>query len=126
MTIPEAAQLLIEVSGIGNHGGIFLLDMGNPVKILDLAKDMIKLAGLKLDVDMKIKFIGLKQGEKITEDLTNENERLDKTSNVKIYKLDIVKEQFNHTDFDIEELRQLAIEMDIEKMLGKLKKMAGC
>jgi FlaA1/EpsC-like NDP-sugar epimerase len=125
MTISEAAQLVVEVGAIGNNGEIFLLDMGKPIKIFDLAKDMIKLAGLKLDVDMKIKFIGLKPGEKMTEDLTNEYEKLCKTINSKIYKLENLKEIYSLTDADVEDLRQLAIEMDIERLIEKLHKIVG-
>jgi FlaA1/EpsC-like NDP-sugar epimerase len=70
MTIPEAVQLVLQASAIGNSGELFLLDMGQPVKIVDLARDMIKLSGFEPDVDIPIVFTGLRPGEKIFEELT--------------------------------------------------------
>ena len=70
MTIPEAVQLVLQASAIGNSGELFLLDMGQPVKIIDLARDMIKLSGFEPDIDIAIVFTGLRPGEKIFEELT--------------------------------------------------------
>ena len=64
MTIPEAVQLLIQAGAMGNGGEILMLDMGEPIKILDLARDLIRLSGLELDKDIKIDFTGLEPGEK--------------------------------------------------------------
>jgi FlaA1/EpsC-like NDP-sugar epimerase len=125
MTISEAAQLVIEVGGIGNNGEIFLLDMGKPVKIVDLAKDMIKLAGLKVNKDIKIKFIGLKPGEKITEVLTNENEILEPTINSKIFKVKTKKKIPSYKKYDMEKLKNLAIDLENEELVKKIKKMVG-
>lgn len=69
MTIPEAAQLVIQAGAIANGGEIFILDMGESIKILDLAKDLIKLSGLEPNVDIKIEFVGLRPGEKLYEEL---------------------------------------------------------
>ena len=63
MTIPEAAQLVIQAGGMAEGGEIFVLDMGKPVKMVDLARDLISLSGYKPDVDIKIKYIGLRPGE---------------------------------------------------------------
>jgi len=69
MTIPEAAQLIIQAGALGERGEIFLLDMGDPVKIIDLAKDMIRLSGLTLGEDIDIKIVGARPGEKLREEL---------------------------------------------------------
>ncbi|MCS6803931.1 MAG: nucleoside-diphosphate sugar epimerase/dehydratase [Acidobacteriota bacterium] len=69
MTIPEAAHLVIKAGSLGEHGDIFVLDMGEPIRIVDLAKDMIRLSGLKPDEDISIEFIGLRPGEKLFEEL---------------------------------------------------------
>jgi FlaA1/EpsC-like NDP-sugar epimerase len=69
MTIPEAAQLVIQAGALGSKGEIFLLDMGDPVKIVDLARNLIELLGLVPDKDVSIKFTGLRPGEKMDEEL---------------------------------------------------------
>lgn len=74
MTIPEASQLVIQAGALGKGGEVFVLDMGEPVKIIDLAKDLIKLSGLKLNEDIDIEIIGLRPGEKLFEELLNDNE----------------------------------------------------
>lgn len=74
MTIPEAVQLVIQAGSIGTGGEVFVLDMGEPVKILDLAKDLIKFSGLKLGEDIDIEITGLRPGEKLYEELLNDNE----------------------------------------------------
>jgi FlaA1/EpsC-like NDP-sugar epimerase len=74
MTIPEAVGLVLQTSVIGQGGEIFVLDMGSPVKIVDLARQMIQLSGLQPDVDIEIKFTGLKPGEKLYEELQHHTE----------------------------------------------------
>ncbi|QDC97802.1 polysaccharide biosynthesis protein [Candidatus Methylopumilus universalis] len=83
MSIPEAAQLVIQASLMGKGGQIFLLDMGEPVKITNLAKDMIKLSGFN-EIDIKIKFTGLRPGEKIYEELLSEGEVIMPTTHPKL------------------------------------------
>ncbi len=85
MTIPEAVQLVIQAGAMAKGGEIFVLDMGQPVKILDLAKDLIKLSGLEPDKDIKIKFIGLRPGEKLYEEVLMADEGLKKTAHEKIF-----------------------------------------
>lgn len=84
MTIPEAAQLLIQASAFGLGGEIFVLDMGEPVKIVDLARNMIIFSGLQPDVDIKIEFSGLRPGEKIFEELLFDYESTVPTHHPKI------------------------------------------
>ena len=92
MTIPEAAQLVLQAGAIGESGSIFVLDMGTPVKIVDLARNLIRLAGFEPDVDVKIDFCGLRPGEKLYEELTmtEEAESLHTTCHDKIMVLDPV------------------------------------
>jgi FlaA1/EpsC-like NDP-sugar epimerase len=84
MTIPEASQLVMQAGAIGRGGEIFILDMGEPVKILDLATQMILRNGLKPDEDIQIKFTGIRPGEKLYEELSATNEQTRPTSHEKI------------------------------------------
>ncbi|MCC6557918.1 MAG: polysaccharide biosynthesis protein [Polyangiaceae bacterium] len=84
MTIPEATQLVLQTGALGSHTDIFVLDMGEPVKIVDLARDMIELSGLRPDVDIKIEFTGLRPGEKLFEELLLDGEAYDATPHPKI------------------------------------------
>lgn len=86
MSIPEACQLVLQAGALGNGGEIFVLDMGEPVKIVDLAREMIRLAGMKEGVDLKILFTGLRPGEKLYEELFSDQEACDSTSHAKIKK----------------------------------------
>jgi FlaA1/EpsC-like NDP-sugar epimerase len=84
MTIPEATQLVLQAGAMGEGGEIFILDMGEPVKILDLAKEIITLWGLKPYEDIDIVFTGLRPGEKLFEELDTAEERVEKTKHQKI------------------------------------------
>ncbi|MPN22098.1 UDP-N-acetyl-alpha-D-glucosamine C6 dehydratase [bioreactor metagenome] len=85
MTIPEAAQLVIQAGAMARGGEIFVLDMGKPVKIADLARDLITLSGLKPDVDIKIEYVGLRPGEKLYEELLMDEVALTSTEHKKIF-----------------------------------------
>ena len=85
MTIPEAAQLVLEAGAMAHRGQIFVLDMGEPVKILDLAENLIRLSGLEPYKDIEIREIGLRPGEKLYEELLIKSETLSKTDNEKIF-----------------------------------------
>lgn len=84
MTIPEACELVLEAGIMGNGGEIYVFDMGEPVKIVELAKRMIQLSGKKLDEDIKIVFTGLREGEKLYEELLNNSEEVKITHHPKI------------------------------------------
>ena len=105
MTIPEAVQLVLEAGAIANGGEIFVLNMGEPVKIYDLACDLIKLSGYEPNVDIQIVFTGLRPGEKLFEEISMENEDMIKTSNDKIF---IVKPM----EFDATKLAQKIKELE--------------
>ena len=85
MTIPEAAQLVIQAGAIAKGGEIFVLDMGSPVKIVDLARDLITLSGYKPDIDIKIEYTGLRPGEKLYEELLMDEVALTSTEHDKIF-----------------------------------------
>ena len=84
MTIPEASRLVIQAGAIGQSGQILLLDMGEPVRIVDLATDMIRLSGLRVGEDIAIEFVGLRPGEKLYEELHIPGEQLLPTCHPKI------------------------------------------
>jgi FlaA1/EpsC-like NDP-sugar epimerase len=84
MTIPEAVSLVLQCGKYSNKGEIFVLDMGEPVKIVDLAKELIRLSGLIPDQDIKIEFTGIRKGEKLYEELMHEKEEKLKTPNDRI------------------------------------------
>ena len=84
MTIPEAAQLVLQAFSIGKGGEVFVLDMGEPVKIVDLARNLILLSGLQPDREIKIQFTGVRPGEKLFEELNLQDEHLVPTSHSKI------------------------------------------
>lgn len=86
MSIPEASQLVLQAGSMGEGGEIFVLDMGEPVKIVDLAREMIRLAGLVVDRDIKITFTGLRPGEKLFEELFSDKEAFEFTHHGKIRK----------------------------------------
>ena len=101
MTIPEAAQLVLQAGGIARSGSIFVLDMGEPVRIMDLAQKLIRAYGYEPNVDMPIKIIGLRPGEKLYEELLMDSERdkMTKTAHKKIFVANVDKvteEQYRH------------------------------
>jgi FlaA1/EpsC-like NDP-sugar epimerase len=85
MTIPEAAQLVMQAGAMAKGGEIFILDMGEPVKIIDLAHDLIRLSGYTPDEDVDIKITGLRPGEKLFEELLLSEEGLEQTPHNKIH-----------------------------------------
>ena len=130
MTIPEAAQLILQAGAMGQGGEIFLLDMGSPIKIVDLARDLIRLSGFEPDVDIPIEFIGLRPGEKLYEELITEGEGIVPTEHQKIMVLrpeypDAAEMEARHARMlrDVEELAALAEARAGDGIREKLKAM---
>jgi FlaA1/EpsC-like NDP-sugar epimerase len=108
MTIPEASRLVIQAGAIGQSGQILVLDMGEPVRIVDLAADMIRLSGLRVGEDVAIEFVGLRPGEKLFEELHIPGERLLPTSHPKIIVADRKRADVEDMQGVIDQLERLA------------------
>ena len=102
MTIPESCQLVLEAGVMGNGGEIYVFDMGEPVKIIDLAKKMIQLSGMKLDEDIKIVYSGLREGEKLYEELLNDSETVKITHHPKIKIAQVAPSSYHKIDGQID------------------------
>ncbi len=85
MTIPEASGLVLEAGGLGHGGEVFILDMGEPIRIVDMARELIRLSGLEPDVDVAIEFTGTRPGEKLFEELSLADEGAEKTHHPKVF-----------------------------------------
>ena len=123
MTIPEACQLVLEAGSMGNGGEIYIFDMGKPVKIIDLARKMIKLAGFSPDRDIKIKIVGLRPGEKLYEELLNDTSKTLPTYHEKIMIAEEIQVEFEDLHADIQELIGIANFFDNEDIVAKMKKI---
>jgi FlaA1/EpsC-like NDP-sugar epimerase len=108
MTIQEACQLVLEAGVMGKGGEIYIFDMGKPVKIIDLARKMIKLAGFIPEVDIKIKIVGLRPGEKLYEELLNDTSKTIPTHHEKIMIAEEINEEYLNLHCNIEKLLQSA------------------
>ncbi|MEX0720218.1 MAG: polysaccharide biosynthesis protein, partial [Balneolaceae bacterium] len=98
MTIPEASQLVLQAGALNQNGAVFVLDMGDPVRISDMARDLIRLSGLEPDKDIEIKFTGIRPGEKLFEELLTAEEGTDVTQFEKIM---VARNNGIPTDFQI-------------------------
>lgn len=122
MTIPEACSLVLEAGCMGNGGEIYVFDMGKPVKIYDLATRMISLAGLRPGVDIEIKEIGLRPGEKLYEELLNDKEKtLDSTENDKIMVAKVRTYDFNTVCDNISNIISFAAHGNVHDMIKCMK-----
>jgi FlaA1/EpsC-like NDP-sugar epimerase len=121
MTIPEAVQLVIEAAIMGNGGEIFLFDMGLPVKIADLAANMIKLVGMVPGEDIKIVYTGLRPGEKLYEELLNIEEEVIPTYNKDIKISKTIPVKYADVNKVVNELLELNLCRDIDLMVAKMK-----
>jgi FlaA1/EpsC-like NDP-sugar epimerase len=118
MTIPEACQLVLEAGSMGNGGEIFIFDMGQPVKILDLANKMIRLSGR---TDIKVEFTGLRHGEKLYEELLATKENTKPTSHDKIMIANVREYDFEDVKDDIERLIQASYDFDSMAIVARMK-----
>ncbi|MCD4656367.1 MAG: polysaccharide biosynthesis protein [Planctomycetes bacterium] len=112
MTIPEASQLVLQAAAMGEGGEIFILDMGEPVKIVDLARDLIKLSGFEPEVDILIQFSGIRPGEKLFEELSVKGENAAKTRHPKVFIGKIKTNKLEDVKLWISKLETSAIEFD--------------
>lgn len=124
MTIPEACQLVLEAGSMGNGGEIYIFDMGEPVRIIDLAHKMIRLAGFTPEEDIKIEVVGLRPGEKLFEELLNDASKTLPTHHDKI----MIAQEYNVADFDsfimqLEDLIQYAKKMQSDAVVAEMKKI---
>ena len=123
MTIPEASQLVLQAAAMGAGGEIFLLDMGTPIKIADMARDLIRFSGFEPDVDIKIEFIGMRPGEKLHEELITEGENIVPTHHETIMVLKGIECDLQLLNGKIDELAHLAGEQLGDKIKSKLKEI---
>jgi FlaA1/EpsC-like NDP-sugar epimerase len=124
MTIPEAAQLILQAGAIGRGGEIFILRMGTPVRIDEMARDLIRMSGLKPDVDIAVKYIGLRPGEKLYEELITEGEGIQETQHDDIMVLHCDNGScLSEINGQIEELARLAEACDAAGIRKALKRM---
>jgi len=123
MTISEAVQLVIDAGAMGSGGEIFIFDMGKSVKIIDLARKMIKLSGLEPDIDIQIKLIGLREGEKLYEELLNDKENTMPTYHKKILIANVRKVAYESITMQVGTLMSLLAQKDENKVVEQMKRM---
>jgi FlaA1/EpsC-like NDP-sugar epimerase len=120
MTIPEAVALVVQAGAIGGRGQIYVLEMGEPIRILDLARNMIRLSGKEPEVDVAITFIGARPGEKTHEELFAAGERWEPTTHPSIVALDVSPVDRAWLDAKLDELEVLVEEGDTLELVGRL------
>ncbi len=127
MTIPEATQLVLQAAGQGKNGEIYILDMGEPVRIFDLARDLIKLSGFEPDVDIPIVFSGKRPGEKLYEELMTQEERGASTAHKKIFAAKPSRLDLEALEYTVRELQEAALNSDHDKIRQQLSEyIQGC
>ena len=122
MTIPEAVQLILQAAGVGHGGEILILEMGEPVRILDLARQMIRLSGFEPDEDIEIVFTGLRPGEKLNEELVDAEERVASTHHERI-KIVRRRHRPSHPDAWLAGLAAAVRAGDVPTALGLLQRL---
>jgi FlaA1/EpsC-like NDP-sugar epimerase len=121
MTIPEASQLVLQSAGQGANGEIYILDMGEPVRIVDLARDLIKLSGFEPDVDIPIVFSGVRPGEKLFEELMTDEEKGGATAHEKIFVAQPAPLDQGALDRTVQTLQEAALRSDHGVIRKQLK-----
>lgn len=120
MTIPEAVELVLQASTMGRGGEIFVLEMGDPVNIVDLAKNLVQLSGLTPEQDIQFVYTGLRPGEKLFEELRLDGEGVKVTSHEKIRVLDGGRVEFSSVEHWLEELSAV---VDMKNVYGLITKL---
>ena len=123
MTIPEACRLVLEAAAMGQGNDIFVFDMGEPVKIDDLAKKMIALSGLELGRDIAIEYVGLRPGEKLYEELLKDEESTLPTVHERIFRAKVREYDIDDIDVKLEMLRKVAMEFKKDDTVAMMKKI---
>lgn len=123
MTIPEAVSLVIQAGAMANGGEIFILDMGKPVKILDLAEDLIRLSGFDPYTEIPIKIVGLRPGEKLFEELLMDEEGISATKHDKIFVALPSDTEFNKIKQDLEDLYNTTTDKDNNEVINHMKRI---
>ena len=123
MTVHEAVGLVLQTATLGQGGEIFILDMGKPIKIADLARQLIELSGFKPDEDIEIKYVGLRPGEKLFEELRHHSENLKPTTHSRILRLDSVAPDWTSHEPIFRELERTAPSSDAEQLKLAIKKI---
>jgi FlaA1/EpsC-like NDP-sugar epimerase len=124
MTIPEAVQLIIQAGAIGESGEIYVLDMGPPVRIIDLAHNMIRLSGKEPDVDVEVDFIGVRPGEKLHEELWAKDEEVEPTTHPKILRCNSMPVDPSWLEDELAELERLVEAGETLDVVNRLGVMA--
>ena len=122
MTIPEAVQLVIQAGALANGGEVFVLDMGKPVKIVDLARDLIRLSGLTPDEDIKILYTGVRPGKKLYEEILTNEEGISATKHNRIFVGRPADPGLDELQFMVRKLEQVIARKDTANQAG----VQGC
>jgi FlaA1/EpsC-like NDP-sugar epimerase len=127
MTIPEAVSLVIQAGAGADRGQVYVLDMGEPVKIDDLARNMIRLSGKEPDREIEITYVGTRPGEKLHEELVGDDEQVEPSSYAKISKLTRDPVEAEWLDSQLERLEQLVLvgdTLEVVRLLGEITREA--
>lgn len=123
MTIPEASQLVIQAALLGDSGDVFVLDMGEPVRIADVAEQLVRLSGLRPGIDIQIQYVGLRPGEKLEEELLTDSERARITVHSKIFRWELDTVEPEEVERKVEHLIEFARDAAPEAIRAELQRL---